>query len=397
MEEEKRSRGERLRGFILSQIEKRGSIPFSQFMEWCLYHPDYGYYRSERMNIGRDGDFYTSPCVHPLFGGLIAKQLSQMSEQWGGPFFDVVEQGGGRGFLCEDVLQWAKKNSSVFYQRLRYHLIETSPFLLKEQRERLVEHEKEGKVFWMDPEAFEEGRALVEGCFLSNELVDAFPVHQVIFDRGNLKEIYVTQDHGQLKEQWGKLSDPRIVSYFQSMGITLQEGQRAEVNLKALDWMEKVARCLKKGFVLTIDYGYLAKELYGSHRREGTLLCYTQHQTSENPYERLGEQDITSHVNFTGLIQKGEEVGLRFTGLVPQYQFLIALGLLQEMESLGREMPEMDALQLRLSLKHLIEPEMGMGEVFKVLIQHKGMDQPQLDGLRDLNSIPWHENPPSPP
>jgi len=397
MEEEKRSRGERLRGFILSQIEKRGSIPFSQFMEWCLYHPDYGYYRSERMNIGRDGDFYTSPCVHPLFGGLIAKQLSQMSEQWGGPFFDVVEQGGGRGFLCEDVLQWAKKNSSVFYQRLRYHLIETSPFLLKEQRERLIEHEKEGKVFWMDPEAFEEGRALVEGCFLSNELVDAFPVHQVIFDRGNLKEIYVTQDHGQLKEQWGKLSDPRIVSYFQSMGITLQEGQRAEVNLKALDWMEKVARCLKKGFVLTIDYGYLAKELYGSHRREGTLLCYTQHQTSENPYERLGEQDITSHVNFTGLIQKGEEVGLRFTGLVPQYQFLIALGLLQEMESLGREMPEMDALQLRLSLKHLIEPEMGMGEVFKVLIQHKGMDQPQLDGLRDLNSIPWHENPPSPP
>ncbi len=397
MEEEKRSRGEGLRGFILSQIEKRGSIPFSQFMEWCLYHPDYGYYRSERMNIGRDGDFYTSPCVHPLFGGLIAKQLSQMSEQWGGPFFDVVEQGGGRGFLCEDVLQWAKKNSSVFYQRLRYHLIETSPFLLKEQRERLVEHEKEGKVFWMDPEAFEEGRALVEGCFLSNELVDAFPVHQVIFDRGNLKEIYVTQDHGQLKEQWGKLSDPRIVSYFQSMGITLQEGQRAEVNLKALDWMEKVARCLKKGFVLTIDYGYLAKELYGSHRREGTLLCYTQHQTSENPYERLGEQDITSHVNFTGLIQKGEEVGLRFTGLVPQYQFLIALGLLQEMESLGREMPEMDALQLRLSLKHLIEPEMGMGEVFKVLIQHKGMDQPRLDGLRDLNSIPWHENPPSPP
>jgi SAM-dependent MidA family methyltransferase len=397
MEEEKRSRGERLRGFILSQIEKRGSIPFSQFMEWCLYHPDYGYYRSERMNIGRDGDFYTSPCVHPLFGGLIAKQLSQMSEQWGGPFFDVVEQGGGRGFLCEDVLQWAKKNSSVFYQRLRYHLIETSPFLLKEQRERLGEHEKEGKVFWMDPEAFEEGRALVEGCFLSNELVDAFPVHQVIFDRGNLKEIYVTQDHGQLKEQWGKLSDPRIVSYFQSMGITLQEGQRAEVNLKALDWMEKVARCLKKGFVLTIDYGYLAKELYGSHRREGTLLCYTQHQTSENPYERLGEQDITSHVNFTGLIQKGEEVGLRFTGLVPQYQFLIALGLLQEMESLGREMPEMDALQLRLSLKHLIEPEMGMGEVFKVLIQHKGMDQPRLDGLRDLNSIPWHENPSSPP
>jgi SAM-dependent MidA family methyltransferase len=161
------------------------------------------------------------------------------------------------------------------------------------------------------------------------------------------------------------------------------------VNLKALDWVEKVARCLKTGFVLTIDYGYLAKELYGPHRREGTLLCYYQHRTSGNPYERLGEQDITSHVNFSSLIQKGEEVGLHLTGLVPQYQFLLALGLLQEMESLGRDMSEMDALRLRLSLKHLIEPEMGMGEVFKVLIQHKGMDQPQLDGLRDLGSIPW--------
>jgi SAM-dependent MidA family methyltransferase len=389
LEKEKKSREERLRRFILSQIEKRGPLSFSQFMEWCLYHPEYGYYRSERTSIGRDGDYYTSPCVHPLFGELIAKQLSQMSEQIGGSTFDVVEMGGGRGFLCKDVLQWAKKNAPAFYQLLRYHLIETSSFLLKEQKERLVEHEEEGKVFWMDLKAFEEGKDQVTGCFLSNELVDAFPVHQVIFDHGNLKEIYVTHDHDQLKEQWGELSDPRISYYFQSMDITLQEGQRAEVNLRALDWMEKVARCLKKGFVLTIDYGYLSKELYAPHRREGTLLCYYQHQTSENPYERLGEQDITSHVNFTSLIRKGEEVGLRFTGLVPQYQFLIALGLLQEMESLGRKMSEIDALQLRLSLKHLIEPEIGMGEVFKVLIQHKGIGQPQLDGLRELSSIPW--------
>jgi SAM-dependent MidA family methyltransferase len=389
MEEEKRSREEGLRRFILSQIEKRGPIPFSQFMEWCLYHPEYGYYLSEKVKIGRNGDYYTSPCVHPLFGGLIAKQLSQMSTQLGGKTFDVVESGGGRGFLCEDILQWARNNSPAFYQCVCYYLIETAPFFLKEQRERLAQYIKAGKIFWMDPEAFEKGRDQIEGCFLSNELVDAFPVHRVIFDHGSLKEIYINRDHDQLKEQWGGLSDPRIASYFQSMDITLQEGQRAEVNFKALDWIEKVARCLKKGFVLTIDYGYLAKELYAPYRREGTLLCYAQHQTSDNPYERLGEQDITSHVNFTSLIRKGEEVGLRFTGLVPQYQFLIALGMLQEMESLGREMSETDGLQLRLSLKHLIEPERGMGEVFKVLIQHKGIDQPQLDGLKDLSSIPW--------
>jgi SAM-dependent MidA family methyltransferase len=389
MEEEKRNRGERLKRFILSQINKIGPIPFSQFMDWCLYHPQYGYYQSEGTRTGRDGDYYTSPCVHPLFGGLIAKQLFQMSEQTGGSTFDVVEIGGGRGFLCEDVLRWTKKHIPSFYQRLRYHLLEIAPSSLKEQRERLGDFKKDGKIFWMDPEVFEEGENPIEGCVLSNELVDAFPVHQVIFDHGDLKEIYVTQDHGQLKEQWGGLSDPGIAPYFQSIEVTLQEGQRVEVNLKALDWMEKVARCLKRGFVLTIDYGYLSNELYATHRKEGTLLCYYRHQTSENPYERLGEQDITSHVDFTSLIRKGEAVGLRFTGLVPQYQFLIALGFLQEMEVLGREMSEMDALQFRLSLKHLIEPEIGMGEVFRVLIQHKGMDQPQLDGLRDLRSIQW--------
>ena len=388
MEEGKGNRGENLRRFILSQTDK-GPLPFSQFMEWCLYHPEFGYYQSTGVTTGAQGDYYTSPSVSPLFGHLIAKQLFQMAEILGGENFDVVEMGGGRGFLCEDILDWVEKTSPDFYQHLRYHLIETSSPFLKEQRKRSSEKEREGRVFWIDSKLFEEGKVQIQGCFLSNELVDAFPVHRVILDQGKLREIYVTHRNGQFEEQWGELSDPRIASYFHSMDITLQEGQKAEVNLLALEWMESVARCLQRGFVLTIDYGYLAEELYAPHRREGTLLCYFQHEASENPYERLGEQDITSHVNFTSLIRKGEEVGLRFTGLVPQYRFLIGLGILEQMETLGKELSELDGLKLRLSLKHLIEPEMGMGEVFKVLIQHKGMGQPQLDGLRDLGSISW--------
>jgi SAM-dependent MidA family methyltransferase len=312
-----------------------------------------------------------------------------MAEILGGESFDVVEMGGGRGFLCEDILDWARKSSPGFYQHLRYHLIEPSPLFLKEQRERLREKEREGRVFWINPKKFVEGKVQIQGCFLSNELVDAFPVHRVIVDRGVLKEIYVTHRNGQFEEQWGELSDPKIASYFHSMDNSLREGHKAEVNLLALEWMERVARCLQQGFVLTIDYGYLADEIYGPGRREGTLLCYFQHHASENPYERLGEQDITSHVNFTSLIRKGEEVGLRFAGLVPQYHFLIGLGILDQMETLGKELSELDGLKLRLSLKNLIEPEIGMGEVFKVLVQHKGIDQPQLDGLRDLGSIPF--------
>ncbi len=378
-----------LKDFILSQIKERGAIPFSEFMEWCLYHPDYGYYRSENTKIGVAGDYYSSPCVHPLFGYLIAKQLSQMAEILGCRRFDVVEMGAGRGWLGEDILNWAQKSQIPFYDHLEYTLIEKNSSFVREQKERLAPYAEEGKVLWMDPEEMEKGKRVFEGCFVSNELVDAFPVHRVTVAQGKLREAYVIQKNGQFEEEWGELSDPRLSSYFESMGVALEEGQKAEVNLKALDWMESVGRHLERGFVLTIDFGYAAQELYASTRREGTLLCYFRHQTYDNPYQRVGEQDITSHVNFTGLIRKGEQAGLRFTGLVPQYRFLIALGILQEMESIGKKLPSIDELKLRLSLKHLIEPDLGMGEVCKVLIQHKGIARPQLDGLRDLESVPW--------
>jgi SAM-dependent MidA family methyltransferase len=383
------NRSEKLKQFILSQINEKGPIPFSQFMEWCLYHPHYGYYQSGGVRIGKEGDYYTSPCVHPLFGGMMAKQLSQMAEILGGETFEIVEMGGGRGFLCGDILDWAKKKAPHFFNRLKYILLETSPHAIREQKERLHPYEEEGKIDWVNMETFEKEVNRATGCFLSNELVDAFPVHQVIVDRGQLKEVYVTHRHGQLKEAFDDPSDPALLSYFESMDIKLQEGQRAEVNLRALDWMEKVGKFLARGFVLTVDYGYLTEELYAPHRRSGTLLCYYRHQTSSNPYEHIGEQDITSHVNFSALIKKGEEVGLCFTGLVPQFRFLIALGILEEMDFLGQDLTELEGLKMRLSLLHLLEPETGMGEMFKVLIQHKGISKISLDGLRDLNSIPW--------
>ena len=151
MEKEEGTDQDGLRRFILSQIEERGPISFAQFMDWCLYHPEYGYYRSEKTRIGKDGDYYTGPCVHPMFGHLIARQLFQMAEILGKETFDVVEMGGGRGFLCMDILDWARKHLPDFYKRLRYHLIETTPHFLKEQRRRLSEHEREGRVFWLNP------------------------------------------------------------------------------------------------------------------------------------------------------------------------------------------------------------------------------------------------------
>ena len=386
---EERSR--RLTEFILSQIRDRGPVPFYDFMRWCLYHPQYGYYRSSDPMTGISGDYYSSPCVHPLFGSLIARQLRQMAHVLGSGRFEIVEMGGGKGYLCEDILTWIKRNEPTFYDQLRYSLIEQAPLCVGEQKKRLSSLEEDGKVSWMDSREF--GSIEVpwrfEGCFLSNELVDAFPVHRVIVHEGVLKEIYVAEEAGAFKEQWGELADPEILPYLESLSIPLAEGQTAEVNLEALSWLETVARRLERGFVLTIDYGHLARELYAPQRVGGTLLCYFRHQFSENPYERIGEQDITSHVNFTALIRRGQELGLQLTGFVPQLHFLLGLGILEEMESIGKEMSPLEALKLRLSIKHLIEPEVGMGESFKVLVLHKGLHQPCLDGLRDLETIPW--------
>jgi SAM-dependent MidA family methyltransferase len=384
MEEAVCGRESGLRSFVLSQIRTNGPIPFSRFMEWCLYHPEHGYYRGGRAKIGKDGDYYTSPSVHPLFGRVLARQLLQMSEVLGGKTFDVVEVGGGKGFLCQDILDWTEAHAPDLYHRMRYYLFETSPVFLKEQRDRLAGHDRKEKIRWVEGEKLKKEKDWLEGCILSNELVDAFPVHRVVLQHGEVRELYVTEKEGELSEQWGELSDRRILSYIDSLPFSLEEGQKAEVNLRALDWIEDAARSLRRGFILTIDYGFLDNDLYSPHRSEGTLLCYHRHQVSENALERPGEQDITAHVNFTSLIRKGEEVGLRFTGLVPQYRFLLRLGLLEEVESLGEGLPELEALQMRLSVKRLIEPETGMGEVFKVLIQHKGIETPGLDGLKDL-------------
>jgi len=387
MEEKEGSREEELKRLIISEINLKGPITFSQFMELCLYHPIYGYYQSNRIKVGKNGDFFTSPCVHPLFGGLVAKQLSQMAEFLEGETFDILEIGCGNGFLASDILDWCKQKRAQFYKTIKYYLLEANPKFLNYQKERLLEHEKEGKLFYLDQEDFKNARLRIQGCIISNELIDSFPVHRVILHNGILKEAYVNQKNGKLIEQWGKISDIRIYEYLNSMGINLQEAQMIEVNLKAIQWIEEVSRCLKKGFVITIDYGYLSQELFDVSRASGTLLCYYRHNISDNFFKKLGKQDITSHVNFTALIKKGEEVGLSFTGLVPQFQFLISLGLLQQLESLEKGLDPIEALKLRLTLKHLIEPDIGMGEVFKVLIQHKGIEKPNLDGLKGFSSI----------
>lgn len=371
-----------LEAIIRRRIKSEGGITFAEFMALCLYQPQYGYYMAPRNRIGREGDFFTSSSVHALFGRLIARQLRQMWEILGKGPFTVAEQGAGEGHLALDILAAAEEDPD-FYAQLRYRLVEISPDARRRQQELLARHRE--RLDWC---ALADLQGM-EGCFLSNELVDAFPVHLVEKRDGELREVFVVNGNETFTEELRPPSTPAIAGHLRRLGVDLGEGNRAEVNLAAPLWMEQVAGVLARGFVLTIDYGYPAPELFALHRQTGTLMCYFQHTAGEDPYQRVGCQDITAHIDFTALQQAGENQGLATLWFGEQYRFLLALGFVEGLMQLeALETDENKARALRLKLKNLILPDGGMGEVFKVLVQGKNVGRPELLCARKLRDMP---------
>lgn len=363
-------------------------ITFAEYMDLVLYHPQYGYYTTTEAKIGKQGDFFTSPHLGADFGEVLAEQLVQMWEILGKPrLFTLVEMGAGQGILAADVLQYLQRQAPDFFEGLEYVIIEKSATLKAEQQERLSHYQQ--WVRWCDWDELSNGS--IVGCFFSNELVDALPVHQFVIEEGQLKEIYVTAEEQltakgeseiKLAEVSGKLSTPKIAEYFDWVGIDLltsayADGYRSEVNLAALDWMITVAKKLQRGYILTIDYGYPAHRYYHPCRREGTLQCYYHHRHHNNPYLFVGRQDLTAHVDFTALEKVGEIWGVQMVGLTQQGLFLMALGLGDRIAALStKDAQVLDLatfLKRREALHQLIDPT-GLGG-FGVLVQSKGLSE----------------------
>lgn len=370
---------------IQDRISSQGRITFAEYMEMALYMPGLGYYTSGGEKIGGEGDYYTSPELHPLFGEMIGRQLAQIADGsalgGSGSPLGIVEMGAGKGLLCHDILNYTRREHPKFFQRLTYLIIEKSHIMIEQQKERLAPYIQEDKVRWvsgLDNAAFPHG---IVGFVLSNELLDSFPTHRLVKKEGQLQEIYVMMRGGRFLEVLDVPSCPDLVKYFERLDIVLDEGQQVEVNLKALDWMRLVGRTLKKGVVITVDYGYPAAELYSPHRKSGTFLCYYKHRVTEDPYVRVGWQDMTAHVDYTSLARTGREVGLEVTGFTNQEYFLVGLGITREIENRLEQQTDRQSREQQLSaMKHLLAPN-GLGRVFKILIQHKGLKDPQLAGL----------------
>jgi SAM-dependent MidA family methyltransferase len=271
------------------------------------------------------------------------------------------------------------------YQTLTYRLIEAEPTLADAQAKMLAAHS--GRLAWSSPDELASGTLGIVGCIVSNELVDALPVHLVEMTTEGVKEVLVSADGDQFCEKLSPFLSPGIEEFLEKNGISLAVGQRAEIRLVADRWITGVASSLKTGFVITIDYGYLAQELYGRMRTNGTLLCYYCHQLEENPYIRVGMQDITAHVDFSALIRSGAGVGLEKIWYGEQYRFLMAAGMMQELLALeALPVPEQQKIKDRLALKKLMLPDGGMGDTFKVLVQGKNVGNPDLLCLRDWSA-----------
>src|SRR6266516_768844 len=347
---------------LVARIERDGPISFAAFMEAALYDPEFGYYMTAGPRIGREGDYYTSLDVHPIFAELVGRQIAQAAEEIvPSGEFTIVEMGAGKGLLAQHLLNAYRRDKPDFLARLRYLLVERSTGTGV-------------NIAWV-PDLDAVSADSITGVFLSNELVDAFPVHRLVKRPLGLREIFVGWDGSRFIEIEAPPFSPDLEAYFARIGISLEVGQQAEVNLQALDWMRQVGTRLRRGLVVTIDYGHAAADLFAPARKTGTLLGYYRHTVSDSPYVHVGQQDLTAHVDFTSLALAGQDVGLKVTGFTNQLHFLIGLGIESAFAGLDPESPQSAAM------RELLRPD-GMGTTYKILIQHKGMSAPQLDGLR---------------
>jgi SAM-dependent MidA family methyltransferase len=348
---------------IIERIQREGALTFAEYMRMALYEPGYGYYVTGAAKMGWEGDYYTSTDVSSFFAHSMGRQLRQMWEQLGKPTpFIVLEQGAGRGDLAQGVRSWVEREAPALHTALDYHTEDinagqdavktTAPIPRPPARGGPTIYDtsaREAVYSRATPCGWPGGSGAWDGyhVILSNELVDAFPVHRVMVHERQLYEIYVDVKDGRLYEVLDEPGTPEVADYLDHYKIpwrTFPDDWQAEINLDALLWMQSTAgrlyktpRATKgKGFLLIIDYGDKARALYTDFRYSGTLASYFRHQFTELPLTRPGEQDITAHVNFSALIEEGRHQGLRLHSFTTQREWLERMGIHEELDYLRK-------------------------------------------------------------
>ena len=418
-----------LRHKIQQEIHDRGPVPFSRYMEMCLYDPEFGYYSRAQEKFGKGGDFYTSSDVHAVFGRLLGRQFEEMWRALDSPGqIEVLELGPGRGLFAQDVLDWSEKTFPDFYRAVHYTLAESSPSLAERLASQFRKRIEAGKVTVLaglsgvgpssaavaqtptgeaahrsapltsrptrenhEPEGFGCSRAEkppklqrtlspeVPLIVFANEFFDAQPV-EILSAKGSLR---VAARDGRFLDEWAA-STKHELDFLDHYGVHPDTNGRTEVALRSQSLMTRVAAGIERGFLIAIDYGY-TREQQLAGRYLDTLMTYRRHITSPDPYQAPGAQDITAHVNFTALSGAAEQGGLQVKKLRTQSQFLLGIGEATQFADAFEEcrLPQ-ERTKVAMQLKHLITPE-GMGDTFQVLVASKGVDASAVETLSGLS------------
>lgn len=350
----------KLATIIQNKIESEGPISFRDFMGMALYYPGLGYYTSGKERIGKSGDYFTSPSSNNLLGECIAKQLVEMWEILGKDQFAVVEYGAGDGSLSTQILSWLRDNSKLF-RHISYYIVEKRS-TVSNQKDFIHKIIRVDDVNEIPP---------VIGCILSNELVDNFPVHRIV-NRNGLYELRVNYSGDGFTELLVPLGED-LKNHIEKYAIEIPESAGVEICTEMSSWVSEISHILKRGFVLTIDYGDSGERLTQSCDGNGTIHCYHKHSINRDPFANIGDQDITADVNFSVLAAMGKTVGLEYTGFTTQSEFMIALGLNNRMNT-----PDvLDEDHANRILDFMVQ----MSRKLKVFIQHKGVNHPMISGL----------------
>jgi SAM-dependent MidA family methyltransferase len=348
-----------------------GMIPFRRFMELALYHPDQGYYASGRAKIGKHGDFFTSVSVGRIYGSLLASVCREVWEGLGRPpEFTIVEQGANDGNMAADLLGTAMEGDPPFTEALRYVIVEPFAMNREKQNAKLASFPK---ISWVKDS---EDLSPFTGIHLSNELLDAFPVDSLRWNGSRWEEECVSLDSDSMPI-WASrpIADPGLLAVAERLPRNLPEGFRLETNPGIQPWLEVIFRKMRRGILLTVDYGQVGEDRYAPHRADGTLLAYQNHQRFENPLPEPGQRDITAQVDFTELAYQAREEGFSILGYSDQHHFLVGAAE-PWLRSLGDSAPD-HRRDLR-ALQTLLNPG-TMGRQFKAIAL--GKDFPETVAL----------------
>lgn len=337
-------------------------LSFADYMAFCLYDEQYGYYRSREggVRVGREGDFYTSVSIGTVLGDCVAQQLRSLCERIE-QSVHLYEWGGGRGLLSEHILSRELVDNVV-----NFTFVEDYPEHVEQARARLrafhVEFVSSQQL------TFDDHYPIV----FANELLDAFPVQRFVKRGTSIRELCVSVDQNRLIEVECEQLDERAVQQLSqdNMIEPLEQGQQVEVSVAMLDWLEQTFSSWQQGTVFWIDYGHDAAELTATHRMQGTLLTYYKHEVGTDPYVRVGEQDLTAHVNFTAVQRVLQQIGFTIETYQTQLEFLLNCGILQQLQSHDGRNPFSEEAKRNRSIRQLLLSD-GMSTTFKVLIASK--------------------------